>query len=124
MAIVNSIRQAFITGASPGTNVTMLAVATPATAGNITIPIPQPGYFNYGMLRIKSLTPISGTLTINSVSVSDGVNMVQLRGPQPALTLPGDTVITPLVTDIQATSLILNVVASAAGTADIELAAV
>lgn len=125
MAIANSIRQCFLSGASPGTNVTMPGVAVAATAGNVTVQIPAPGYFNYGMLRIKSLTPATGTMQVNSITASDGTNQVQLdAGQRAAVTLPAESTFPYLITDLKATSLIINMVASAAATVDIEFSGV
>jgi hypothetical protein len=124
MAFVVSIRQLSIMGASTGANVTLPAFATTGAAQNITIPIPQPGSFHFGMLRVKSLTPATGTMTVGAISVSDGTNTAYLQGAQPAITLPADHTVFPLVTDLNATSLILALTTSAAGTVDIEFAGI
>lgn len=125
MSFAVSIRQAFMSGASPGVNVTMLATPVAAATANVTVAIPAPQYFNFGMVRVKSATPAAGTFQINSISASDGTTTTQLHaGQRTTVTFPADCTFSNLITDLKATSLIISLTAAQAGSVDIEFAGV
>jgi hypothetical protein len=124
MAFVVSVRQLTISGASPGITVSM--PNTPVSGPNLTINLPSPQYFNFGMLRVKSNPLTTGTLQVTGIWASDtnASNTTHLyAGDRAAANVPVDHTYFPLVTDIQANQVIVGLTVGG-GTCDVEFAAV
>lgn len=127
MSFVVSVKQGFISGASPGISVSMPNTAVAAATANINVNIPSPQYFNFGMLRVKSSPGATGTLRVAGIWASDGntSNITHIHGGDvAAVNVPVDHTYSPLITDIKANQVIVSLTASAAGTVDIEFAGV
>ena len=125
---VNSIKQCFISGASPGISVSMPNTAVATGVSNVSVNLPSPQTFNFGMLRIKSFTPATGpTLSVTGIFASDGnvSNITQIYGGDAAASkFPLDRTYSPMITDLKANQVIIAVNASLASNCDIEFAGV
>lgn len=128
MAFVNSVKQCFLTGASCSVYVSMTNTAVTAGVANINVNIPSPQYFNFGMLRVKSLTPgTAANIRVTGLWASDGnaSNITQLYSGDTAVSAyPCDLNYDSLITDIKANQVIVGVNVGVTGSVDIEFAGV